>query len=152
MKDEVKEAAKFAIEAHGGQRYGERTPYAYHLALTYQNAKRFSGSTNEQMAAWLHDVVEDTSVTLADVQKRFGYSVAHIIDLVTNTGSKEATYKRIRTSQHAVFVKLCDRLANIMSGSKNDMYKKQQPLFKSILYRKGEFENLWQAIDKHLGS
>jgi (p)ppGpp synthase/HD superfamily hydrolase len=150
MNDVIKEAAKFAIKAHGGQQYGVGTPYTYHLAQVYTLARRFGGSTDEQAAAWLHDVLEDTSVTKAELQQQFGSNIANIVDLVSNRESKEATFQRIRASKSAVFVKLCDRLANVTAGAKINMYRKQHPTFKSILYKKGEFENLWKMIDKQL--
>jgi (p)ppGpp synthase/HD superfamily hydrolase len=146
----VKEAAKFAIKAHGSQRYGGK-PYSYHLEKVYKNVVRFGGSDVHQTAAWLHDVIEDTGVTKGDVAKTFGSSVARIVDLVSNQGSKEATYKRIRTDKDAVFVKLCDRLANVTEGGKRDMYRKQYQLFSNILYKRGEFDALWKAIEKTLG-
>ena len=146
----VKDAAKFAVKSHGNQSYGSQ-PYSYHLEKVYKNTVRFGGSEVEQQAAWLHDVIEDTKITKSDVAKAFGGKVARIVDLVSNRASKEATFKRVRTDRSAVFVKLCDRLANVSAGSKNDMYRKRHPVFKSILYKKGEFEALWKAIDKALG-
>lgn len=146
----VKDAAKFAARSHGNQKYGSHA-YAYHLDKVYRNAVRFGGSEAEQQAAWLHDVIEDTSVTKGEVAKLFGGTVAKIVDLVSNRASKEVTFKRVRTDRSAVFVKLCDRLANVTAGSKNDMYRKRHPEFKGILYKKGEFEALWKAIDKALG-
>ena len=146
----IKDAAKFAAKAHGKQRYGGKA-YTYHLERVYRNAVRFGGSDVHQVAAWLHDVIEDTPVTKGDVTKAFGSKVAKIVDLVSNQGSKEATYKRIRTDKDAVFVKLCDRLANVSEGGKLDMYRKQHQLFSNILYKRGEFDALWKAIEKALG-
>ena len=146
----VKDAAKFAARSHGNQRYGSHA-YTYHLDKVYRNVLKYGGSDVEQQAAWLHDVIEDTSVTKGEVAKLFGGTVAKIVDLVSNRASKEATFKRVRTDRSAVFVKLCDRLANVTAGSKNDMYRKRHPEFKGILYKKGEFEALWKAIDKALG-
>jgi (p)ppGpp synthase/HD superfamily hydrolase len=145
----VKEAAKFAIKAHGSQTYGSK-PYAHHLEQVYRNVVKYGGSPVLQMAAWLHDVIEDTSTTKAEVSKKFGSAVATIVDLVSNRGSKEATYKRIRSNKGAVFVKLCDRLANVSVGEKNDMYRKMHSLFKSILYKPGEFDSLWKEIERRL--
>lgn len=146
----VKDAAKFAIKHHGDQKYGSK-PYHYHLNKVFENARKYGGNENEQVAAWLHDVVEDTRVTKADVAKEFGHEVALIVDLVTNRPSKEKTFTRVRTHRSAVFVKLCDRLANVQAGKKNNMYKKRHESFRSILYRKGEFDQLWSKIDSILG-
>lgn len=145
----VKDAAKFAAKAHGQQRYGDKA-YSYHLEKVYRNTTRFGGSEVHQATAWLHDVIEDTSVTKSDIAKAFGSKVAKIVDLVSNRGTKEATFKRIRADKDAVFVKLCDRLANVTAGAKNNKYRKEHSLFKSILYKKGEFDALWKAIDLKL--
>jgi (p)ppGpp synthase/HD superfamily hydrolase len=145
----VKDAAKFAIKAHGSQKYGGK-PYAYHLEKVYQNAVRYGGSDFHQMAAWLHDTLEDTRVSKADIQNEFGSRVAKIVSLVSNQGSKEATYRRIRSDKDAVFVKLVDRLANVSEGGKVNMYRKQHQLFKSILFKPGEFDALWKALGQKL--
>ena len=145
----MKKSKNFAVKAHGDQKYGDK-PYSYHLNTVVNNAREFGGEPKHIQAAWLHDVVEDTSVTLDDVRKEFGDDVADIVDLVSNTGSKEETFKRIRTNPDAVFVKLADRLANVREGQKNNKYRKEHPLFKSILYREGEFESMWKEIEKNL--
>lgn len=147
----VKDAAKFAAKAHGSQRYGGKS-YMYHLERVYRVVTRFGGSEVHQATAWLHDVIEDTSVTKSDIAKVFGSKIAHIVDLVSNRGSKESTFQRIRSDKDAVFVKLCDRLANVSEGGKLSMYRKQHQSFRSILYKKGEFDALWKAIDDKLGS
>ncbi len=146
----VKEAVKFAVKAHGDQRYGS-LPYSFHLDKVYRNTVKFGGSEVHQVVAWLHDTIEDTSVTKADLAKSFGSSVATLVDLVSNRTSKDATYRRIRSNKDAVFVKLCDRLANLQVGEKIGMYRKQFPAFKAALYKKGEFEVLWIAIENRLG-
>jgi guanosine-3',5'-bis(diphosphate) 3'-pyrophosphohydrolase len=145
----VVKAEEVATYAHKGQQYGLQ-PYTYHLNKVYQNAVRFGGDSTAQQAAWLHDVLEDTAMTEDELRRIFGEKVAHIVDLVTNQPSKEETLRRIRSNPEAVFVKLCDRLANVEEGEKNDMYRKQQPLFKKMLYRPNEFESLWNELDKKL--
>ncbi len=145
----IVKAEEVATYAHQGQRYGLH-PYTYHLNKVYQNAVKFGGSSVERQVSWLHDVIEDTAMTEDQLQRIFGEKVAHLVDLLTNRSSKEETYKRIRTDPQAVFVKLCDRLANVEGGEKNEMYRKQQPLFKSILYRPGEYESLWHELDTKL--
>lgn len=147
----MKQSAKFAIQAHGDQMYGSN-PYSYHLFKVFQNVVKYGGSDLHQQVAWLHDVVEDTTFTVEDIAERFGGTVAKLVDLLTNQKSKEETFKRIRTDSDAVFVKLCDRLANIEEGDKIKMYRKRHPLFKSFLYKPEEFEDLWEAIEQQLGN
>lgn len=145
----IKKGADFAKDAHGSQMYGDK-PYKYHLEKVTDNATKFGGSKEEILAAWLHDVVEDTSVTKQQVAEKFGDEVAEIVYLVSNTGNKEETFRRIRTNPKAVFVKLSDRLANVSEGEKNSKYRKEHKLFKEILYREGEYEELWTAIEDAL--
>lgn len=145
----INKAATLAIQAHGDQKYGNH-PYSYHLKKVYNNAVQFGGTVVSKLAAILHDTLEDTQLPKQELEKAFGPKVAHVVDLLTNRPSKEETYKRIRTDPEAVFVKLCDRLANVTEGQKNDKYRNEQHLFKSILYRPGEYESLWHAIDKAL--
>ena len=147
--NKINDAEKFALKAHGDQMYGSR-PYSYHLGKVVDIAIRYGGSILTQVASWLHDTIEDTDVTKDDVVREFGDNVAHIVDLVSNRPTKKETCDRIRTDRDAVFVKLCDRLANVLEGEKNDKYRKAHPLFKSILYREGEFEEMWTAIDTAL--
>ena len=142
-------AMKFARGAHGDQKYGDK-PYSYHLEMVFRNAQRYGGSRAAKIAAVLHDVIEDTPISKEQIAEKFGSHVADIVDLVSNQPDKAETYKRIRTDKDAVFVKLCDRLANVTEGKKNDKYRKEQPLFKSILYRPGEFDDLWDAIEERL--
>jgi (p)ppGpp synthase/HD superfamily hydrolase len=142
-------AVSFALQAHGDQKYGDK-PYEYHLRKVFDNAIKFKGTPDAKAAAMLHDTIEDTNVTKDQLAHEFNPHIAHIVDLVSNQPSKEQTYQRIRTDPDAVFVKLCDRLANVSEGQKNKKYRMEQPLFRSILYRKGEFEPLWQAIERAL--
>lgn len=147
--NKINDAAEFALTAHGDQMYGP-LPYSYHLGMVVVNVVMYGGGSVAQMAGWLHDTIEDTDVTKDAIAYEFGDDVAEIVDLVSNRPTQEETNHRIRTSRDAVFVKLCDRLANVTEGKKNDKYRKAHPLFKSILYRKGEFDGLWKAIDKAL--
>ncbi len=146
----INKAATIAIRAHGDQKYGDQ-PYSYHLKKVYDNAVRFGGSAVSRVCSLLHDTLEDTKLPKQEIEQEFGPKVAHIVDLLSNRPSKEETYKRIRTDPEAVFVKLCDRLANVSEGKKNDKYRKEHPLFKSILYRRGEYESMWHELDKKLG-
>lgn len=98
----VLSAYRFAHERHRGQTYGDKSYAEGHLLPVAQVLyKLFSGrenigfdfwlSMNELpererqvlAAAFLHDVVEDTSTSLSEVKRKFGERVAKIVDLVT---------------------------------------------------------------------
>jgi len=146
----INKAATLAIKAHGDQMYGNK-PYKYHLKKVYDNAVRYGGTTAARVAAVLHDTLEDTQLSKEEIAKEFSPKVAHIVDLLSNRPSKQETFQRIRTDPTAVFVKLCDRLANVQEGQKNDKYRKEHPLFKQELHTPGEYDTLWYAIEKALG-
>jgi len=92
-------------------------------------------------AAWGHDLIEDTRVSYNDVKEHLGQEAADIIYAVTNEKGKnrkeranEKYYEGIRNTPGAVFVKLCDRIANVqyskMTGSRMfEMYKKENDSF-----------------------
>ena len=89
------------------------------------------------LATWGHDLIEDTRVSYNDVKNHLGQEAADIIYAVTNekgkTRSERANskyYEGIRNTPGAVFVKLCDRIANVqyskMTKSRMfEMYKKE---------------------------
>jgi (p)ppGpp synthase/HD superfamily hydrolase len=145
----IKQALLFAKEKHAGQKYGSHD-YMYHLIRVVKVAQRYGASDDDIVACFLHDTIEDTSTTHNDIAKLFGQPTADVVELVSNRSTKEATFKRIRTNKRAVFVKLCDRIANCEEGAKNDKYRKEYPLFKKILYKSGEFEPMWKHLDNLL--
>ena len=92
-------------------------------------------------ASWGHDLIEDTRVSYNDVKEQLGQEAADIIYAVTNEKGKnrkeranEKYYEGIRNTPGAVFVKLCDRIANVqyskMTGSRMfEMYRKENDEF-----------------------
>ena len=108
-------ARAFAIEAHGEQRYGKH-PYIVHLDAVVEQILRFEpGAGQDTIAAgFLHDVVEDTSVTVEQVMERFGSRVAELVHAVTTEPGatrKErhaATWPKLVETEGAVRLKLAD--------------------------------------------
>jgi (p)ppGpp synthase/HD superfamily hydrolase len=92
-------------------------------------------------AVWGHDLIEDTRVSYNDVKTELGQESADIIYAVTNDKGKNRKeragnkyYEGIRNTPGAVFVKLCDRIANVQYGKMTksrmfEMYKKENPEF-----------------------
>ena len=93
------------------------------------------------LASWGHDLIEDCRVSYNDVKDALGQEAADIVYAVTNEKGKnrkeranDKYYEGIRRTPGAVFVKLCDRIANIqyskMTGSRMfEMYKKESDNF-----------------------
>jgi hypothetical protein len=92
-------------------------------------------------AAWGHDLIEDCRVSYNDVKEILGQEAADIVYAVTNEKGKnrkeranDKYYEGIRETKGAVFVKLCDRIANVqyskMTGSRMfEMYRKENDNF-----------------------
>ena len=92
-------------------------------------------------ATWGHDLIEDCRVSYNDVNNHLGQEAADIIYAVTNEKGKsrkeranDKYYEGIRNTPGAVFVKLCDRIANVqyskMTKSRMfEMYKKENDEF-----------------------
>jgi (p)ppGpp synthase/HD superfamily hydrolase len=70
-----------ACQAHAGQRYGD-APYSDHLEAVVALLEPY-GETAATLG-WLHDIVEDTPVSLAEIAERFGPFVAHCVALLTD--------------------------------------------------------------------
>lgn len=139
---------KWIVEQHRSTNhlYDGYLPYEYHLRMTVGVCKRFISVPERQwseleLACWGHDLIEDTRVTYNDVKQVLGEYVADIIYVLTNLRGKNRHekassiyYQHIVNTEGAVFVKLCDRIANVeyskMTGSKMfEMYKKENGLF-----------------------
>ncbi|MBQ8297007.1 MAG: bifunctional (p)ppGpp synthetase/guanosine-3',5'-bis(diphosphate) 3'-pyrophosphohydrolase [Ruminococcus sp.] len=119
-------AYEFAAEAHKGQKRTSGQDYIIHPLNVAYFLLELEMDTDTICAALLHDVVEDTPVTLKEVQKRFGQGVASLVDGVTklekipNFNRDEQNAEDIRKILLAMsedirvmIIKLCDRLHNM---------------------------------------
>ena len=80
----IKKALGVSMEAHKEMRRKSGEPYIYHpLEVALICVEEIGLGTTSIICALLHDVVEDTSMTLADIEKGFGPKVAQIIDGLT---------------------------------------------------------------------
>lgn len=81
-------AASFAVRAHDGQvRTGTQFPYAVHpLGVGHILSELYPDNDELEAAGYLHDVVEDTDVTIEDIEDRFGPDIAILVAGVTRTG------------------------------------------------------------------
>lgn len=121
----IRDAYTFAAEAHKNQKRKSGEPYIIHpIAVARIVAEEFELGANPVIAAFLHDVVEDTPCTIDDVRKRFGDDVAFLVGVVTKKKkdkydlSKQAdNFRQILASVQfdvrAILIKLADRLHNM---------------------------------------
>lgn len=80
-------ALEFATKAHGAQtRKGTAIPYVSHLLQVSGLVLEWGGDLEQAAAALLHDVVEDTAVTLAEVEAAFGPGIAGLVADCSDSG------------------------------------------------------------------
>ena len=100
--ERVEQALIDARSSHQGQVRKSGEPYIFHpLRVTHLAARHWMDFPSV-IAALLHDVVEDTPVTLGDVRKKYGDEVAHLVDGLTKVTSeimnrddiKKETYRK----------------------------------------------------------
>ena len=150
----------FAERAHRDQQYGEH-PYVHHLAAVVAVLERFAVGDPDLLAAgWLHDVLEDTPTTRAELEAAFGARVAELVWAVTDEPGanrrerKAATLPKTRSVPGATQVKLADRIANAEASrgtSMQGMYRKELGAFEAALRVPGEHEPMWDHLRSVLG-
>lgn len=121
----IRKAFELALEAHADQKRKSGEPYIFHpIAVATIVAEELMLGANPVIAAFLHDVVEDTDYTMDDIQQRFGKDVAFLVSVVTKQSKEQYemskqvdNYKQMLNSIHydirALLVKLADRLHNM---------------------------------------
>ncbi|MFA6571521.1 MAG: HD domain-containing protein [Bacteroidota bacterium] len=85
----IKKAEEFATKAHEGQTEKDalKTPYIFHPKKVAELVTLSGGSFQEISSAWLHDVVEDTPITIEIIEKEFGSEIARIVKGLTDLPS-----------------------------------------------------------------
>ncbi len=90
QRDRIHAALAFAKTHHGAQTRIEGGPYYTHLVAVAQLLiDELAGDADTVIAGLLHDTVEDTPVTLADIEERFGAPVRFLVDALTEVGKGE---------------------------------------------------------------
>jgi len=128
-KDEklIRKAFKMANEAHKGMRRKSGDPYIVHpLEVAVIVSEEIGLGVTSTVCAILHDVVEDTDLTIEDIENAFGEKTASIIDGLTkisgvfdkesNSLQAENFRKMLLTLSddvRVIFIKLADRLHNM---------------------------------------
>ena len=163
--ESVAEARAFAVAAHGDQRYGDR-PYIVHLEAVAAIVRSYGSEA--QRIAYLHDVAEDTNITLDDLRHQFGARVAEHVALLTDEPGGDRAERKARSHAKlanvppelnlALVVKAADRLANLRESARSAnakklaMYRSEHAEFWAAAYRPGLCDDLWREIDALMGT
>lgn len=110
MSNYLSAASAIAIIAHDGQVDKAGQPY-------YLHPRRVAGmlaNENDKVVAWLHDVVEDTSITLAQLQLVFPPYITVAVDAISQRKGESFPdyYARVRDNPIALRVKIADNIDN----------------------------------------
>lgn len=122
----LRNAFEMAAEAHKTMRRKSGEPYILHpLAVAMICVEEIGLGVRSTICALLHDTVEDTDVTLQDIQREFGVEIAKIVDGLTkiatvmdsNASQQAENFKKILLTltddPRVILIKLADRLHNM---------------------------------------
>ncbi len=123
----IRKAFELAVEAHKDMRRKSGEPYIYHpLAVAKICAEELGLGTTAIVCALLHDTVEDTDITLDDIETLFGKKERTIIDGLTkisgvsdysNTSDQAENFRKmlltLSDDVRVILIKLADRLHNM---------------------------------------
>ena len=124
----LEKASLFALNAHtGSKRKNSTLPFILHLMESTVTAATMTDDLEVLAAVMLHDVVEDTDVTLADLEREFGHYVAWLVasetedpmeyeseELTWNMRKRESIdHLRITNDRNVRILWLSDKLSNL---------------------------------------
>src|SRR6187549_2988817 len=122
----IRLAFEMAVEAHKSMRRKSGEPYILHpLAVARICVEEIGLGVRSTICSLLHDTVEDTDVTLDDVQREFGGEIAKIVDGLTkisnvidvNASQQAENFRKILLTltddPRVILIKLADRLHNM---------------------------------------
>lgn len=111
----VKKAREFAILKHFGQLDDMGKDYVEaHIEQVVSILACVSGDEEILAAGYIHDTLEDTNTTVAEIKENFGERVANLVLEVTHEGDKTHgyTFPRLKT-RDGILIKFADRLSNL---------------------------------------
>lgn len=149
-------AYEFAAKAHANQFRSSGEPYITHPLAVSFILLELGMDTDTICVAMLHDVVEDTDVTLEEVKKRFGQDVAMLVDGVTKLGKIPLFTKEEQQAENVrkillamsqdirvIIIKLCDRLHNMRTLHYRPAHKQRNTALETM--------NIYAPIAHRLG-
>jgi (p)ppGpp synthase/HD superfamily hydrolase len=138
MKNNLERAIEWAVHAHHGQTDKGGQPYILH-PLRVMMAM---GTDDERITAVLHDIVEDTKVTLDQIQTEFGDRVALIVQALTRQPNEDyaAFINRCSMNDIAAKVKRADLIDNM------DLSRLNRPLTQKDMDRMNKYRAALAAL------
>ena len=163
------EAFTFADACHNGQLRKSGEPYIIHPLAVAEIVAELGLDVDSVIAALLHDAIEDTEVTHQDLVKRFGPTVADLVEGVTKltrvswTSKEEEQMENLRKMFMAmaqdirvILIKVCDRLHNMRTmeymipRKQREKSLETMEIYAPIAHRLGMQKLKWELEDTSL--
>ncbi len=162
----VRAAFDFAEQAHRGQKRRDGTPYLTHVVAAAVITADLGLDEDSIISALLHDVLEDTPVTHADIAKLFGPTVADIVEGVTKLTRVQYTSKEDEQMENlrkmliamakdirVILIKIADRLHNMRTMAYQSPEKQRSKsletmeIYAPLAHRLGMQRAKWELED-----
>ena len=163
------DAFTYADNAHSSQLRKDGSPYITHPLAVAEIVADLELDTDSIIAAMLHDTIEDTGATHEDIAKRFGPTVADLVEGVTKltrvqyTSKEEEQMENLRKMLMAmakdirvILIKICDRLHNMRTMEYQSPRKQKEKaletmeIYAPIAHRLGMQRIKWELEDTSL--
>ena len=165
----IRAAYDTARIAHSGQKRKDGTPYVTHCIAAADISVDMGLDEDSVVAALLHDVIEDTTLTHADIAHQFGTPVADIVEGVTKLTRVQYTSKEDEQMENlrkmllamakdirVILIKIADRLHNMRTMDYQHPEKQRQKsletmeIYAPIAHRLGMQRCKWELEDLSL--
>lgn len=153
----VDAAHRYSESAHSGQTRASGKPYILHPLTVADILADWHADAPSIIAALLHDVVEDTPITLEQIQDTFGEEIANLVDGLSKIERLQGIDRDMRDAENfrklllaaaadwrVVFIKLADRLHNMRTLSAIGCPQRRRQIA-------GETVDLYAPIAQRLG-
>ena len=165
----IRAAYDLACMAHSGQKRRDGSPYVTHVVAAAEISVEMGLDEDSIIAALLHDVIEDTNLTHADIARQFGEPVADIVEGVTKltrvqyTSKEDEQMENLRKMLMAmakdirvILIKIADRLHNMRTMAYQSPEKQRSKsletmeIYAPIAHRLGMQRAKWELEDLSL--
>ncbi len=162
----LQRAYRYSARAHTGQKRRSGEDYVVHCVQVARILADLQLDSTTIAAGLIHDVVEDTAITVPDVEREFGPEIAQIVDGLTKIGnlpftSKEErqaeTYRKLLLSvardARVIIIKLADRLHNMRTldwmpdDKKHLIAQETRDIYAPLAHRFGMAKVRWELED-----
>ena len=165
----IKNALDFSIKMHEGQKRKSGLPYVSHCIQVANILLDWNMDYTTIVSALLHDVVEDTDVSLKDIEREFGSDVAFLVDGVTkidHIAFRSQEHKQaenfiklfisLAKDLRVIIIKFADRLHNmetieyLSSKKRKEIALETKEIFVPLAHRLGMASLKWKFEDLSL--